>query len=101
MNASFYVPSIVKKLKNGTRSKNGMKIETLEDWTHLSKGDFLIHFRRKSDEVGIISYMEMYKRLRDFDDLSENEKQELVDFVEQEVELSLKEKITKFFTKIF
>lgn len=87
------------KLKAKTR-EFGFQIQSLEDWTHLSTHEFLQHYMKRVSGKWIFSRMDYFEKLRTFDILSNEEKRQIVDFVENE-QPTVKEKITQLFTKVF
>jgi hypothetical protein len=78
----------------------GFQIQSLEDWTHLSTHEFLQHYMKRVRGKWLFSGIDHFEKLRTFDTLSNEEKRQIVDFVELE-QPTVKEKITGFFTKVF
>ena len=71
-------------------------IASLENYTHLSSGEFLIHLKNRINDSGVFTAIELSKSYQNFDILSESEKRKFVDSIEQP-EQSLVQKILQIF----
>ena len=71
-------------------------ITTLENYTHLSAGEFLIHLKNLINDSGVFTAIELSRSYQNFDILSESDKRKFVDSIEQP-EQSLVQKILQIF----
>lgn len=95
------IENLITKTKLKEKSREfGFQIQSLEDWTHLSTHEFLQHYMDRVRGKWIFSRIDYFEKLRTFDTLPNEEKRKIVDFVENE-QPTVKEKITKLFTKVF
>ena len=93
--------NLISPMKKKENSREfGFQIQSLEDWTHLSTHEFLQHYMKRISNKWIFSRVDYFEKLRVFDTLPNEEKRKIVDFVELE-QPTVKEKITKLFTKVF
>lgn len=84
---------VPQSLGKGTQSAS---ITTLENYTHLSTDEFLIHLKNRINDSGVFTAIELTQSYQNFDTLSESEKRKFVDSIEQP-EQSLVKKLLQIF----
>jgi len=100
----MYMPIIVPNLSN---VKNGQgifndappKIDTLENYTHLTKEEFEKQFKIELGKCGVYSSLKYIEMYFNFDNLSEKGKRQVVEMVEWTQPETLWESIVSFFKK--
>ena len=73
-------------------------ISTLENYTHLSTDEFLIHLKNRINDSGVFTAIELTRSYQNFDLLSDSDKRKFVDAIEQpERSQSLVQKLLQIF----
>ena len=76
------------------------KIETLQNYIHISNEEFEKHFRKNldsNDNIGIFTATDLIYAFYNFDNISEKEKQNVIEFVENPEYGTFKYHIKKLF----
>jgi len=73
-------------------------ITTLENYTHLTTNEFVIHLKNRIDDSGVFTAIELTRSYQNFDLLADSEKRKFVDSIEQpERSQSLVQKLLQIF----
>jgi hypothetical protein len=73
-------------------------ISTLENYTHLTTNEFVVHLKNRIDGSGVFTAIELTKSYQNFDLLSDSDKRKFVDSIEQpEHEKTLVQKLLQIF----
>ena len=82
-----YFPIIIPSTLGKNQSVRLPKISTLENYTHLTKEDFEMHFRKNLNEnenIGILTSASLIDKFYNFDNLKESDKIDVIEFVEND-----------------
>ena len=73
-------------------------ITTLENYTHLTTKEFVVHLKNRIDDSGVFTTIELTRSYQNFDLLSDSDKRKFVDAIEQpERSQSLVQKLLQIF----
>jgi len=81
-----YFPIIIPSTLGKNQSVRLPKIETLENYTHLTKEEFEKHFRNNLDKphIGLFTATSLISKFYNFDNLKESDKIDVIEFVEND-----------------
>jgi hypothetical protein len=81
-----YFPIIIPSTLGKNQSVQLPKINTLENYTHLTKEDFEMHFRKNlnSKNIGLFTGSSLIRKFYNFDNLNEFDKADVIEFVEND-----------------
>ena len=81
-----YFPILIPSTLGKNQSVQLPKINTLENYTHLTKEEFEIHFRKNLNEknIGLFTAASLIDKFYNFDNLKESDKIDVVEFVEND-----------------
>jgi hypothetical protein len=79
-------PILIHSTLGKNQSMRLPKISTLENYTHLTKEDFEIHFRKNLNEknIGLFTSASLIDKFYNFDNTKESDKIEVIEFVEND-----------------
>jgi len=94
-----YFPIIIPSTLGKNQEVQLPKIQTLENYTHLSKEEFEKHFRKNLDSknIGLFTSMSLISKFYNFDNLKESDKIDVVEFVENDEYGTVKYMFKKLF----
>lgn len=94
-------PIIIPSNLGKNRTPQPPKIETLENYTHLTKEEFTKHFTKNIDDksIGLLEAMDLIGILYNFDNEKEKNKRKVVDFIEDPEYGTFKYYFRKLFRK--
>jgi hypothetical protein len=94
-------PIIIPSNLGKNQKPNPPKIETLENYTHLTKEEFTKHFNKNINDksIGLFEAMDLIGIFYNFDKETEKKKSKVVDFVEDPEYGTLKYYFRKWFKK--
>lgn len=94
-----YFPIIIPSTLGKNQSIQLPKIKTLENYTHLTKEDFEMHFRKNLNEknIGLFTATSLISKFYNFDNIRESDKIDVVEFVENDEYGTVKYHFKKLF----
>jgi hypothetical protein len=94
-----YFPILIPSTLGKNQSVQLPKISTLENYTHLTKDEFEMHFRKNlnGQHIGLFTAASLISKFYNFDNLKESDKFDVIEFVENDEYGTVK----YFFKKLF
>jgi hypothetical protein len=79
-----YFPIIIPSTLGKNQVKSLPKIQTLQEYTHLTNEEFEKHFRKNLNgkHIGLFTSMNLITKFYNFDNLKQSDKFDVVEFVE-------------------
>ena len=81
-----YFPILIPSTLGKNQQVKLPKIKTLENYTHLTKEDFEMHFRKNlnGENIGLFTAASLIDKFYNFDNLKESDKIDVIEFVEND-----------------